>query len=123
MKNSSVLVLLGCLGMAGCGNAAGDIKAQAWEHGWKTEHVIATRYKNPTMGHNIGFTYPGREGECDRSELVEFMSKHEGWVYQCGGSPGAEMFVKFKDVTDKPTADAKLVQLLPPLEKLVSSLR
>ena len=93
----------------------------AWEHGWKTDYVVATRYSNPNVGYNIGFTYPRNPNDCDRSELSEFMEAHGGFVYQGGGYPGAEMFVVFKDVKNRDDADRKLKGILPSLSKLVAS--
>ncbi len=93
-----------------------------WEHGWKTESVTATRYENPMMGYNIGFDFPRNPDNCDDARIFEFMEKHGGFVYQGGGSPGAEMFVIFKDVSDKKSAEVKLKQILPDLEKLIRSL-
>lgn len=93
-----------------------------WEHGWKTDRVIATRYKNPTMGYNIGFTFPKNPNDCDRAELSDFMDVHGGGIYQSGGHPGAEMFVRFKDVTDKETANVKIKEILPALSQLITDL-
>lgn len=93
-----------------------------WEHGWKTDRVIATRYKSPIMGYSIGFTFPKNPNDCDRAELSDFMASKDGGVYQSGGFPGAEMFVQFKDVTDKETANIKLHVILPELSQLISDL-
>ena len=50
------------------------------------------------------------------------MEAHQGWVFQGGGHPGAEVFVKFKDVTDQSSADKKLKEILPPLDKLMADM-
>ena len=94
-----------------------------WQHGYETRFVRATRYKNPHIGQNIGFVFPGNEHKCDRKELVDFMSNEGGEVYQCGGYPGAEMLVIFKGVTDRDSANAKLVQLMPKLDRFIRSLK
>lgn len=60
--------------------------------------------------------------KCDRAEIGEFMEKNSGVVYESGGYPGAEMFVIFKDVKDKESANRKLVKILPPLDELMSRL-
>ncbi len=99
-----------------------DYAVSEWEHGFKTDRVVATRYTNPTMGYNIGFEYPKDEYNSDRAELDEFMTAHGGWVYQSGGFPGAGMYVKFKDVSNKDEANKKLKEILPSLSALVASL-
>lgn len=93
-----------------------------WEHGWKTDRVIATRYNSPMMGWNIGFTFPLNPNDCDRAELSDFMEAHNGRSFQSGGFPGAEMFVKFKDITDKESATAKIKAILPELSALITRL-
>jgi hypothetical protein len=94
----------------------------AWEHGWKTDRVIATRYKNPTMGYNIGFKFPQNPNDCDDAELSDFMEANGGSVYESGGHPGAEMFVVFSDVNDKASADKKLQEILPALSQVITDL-
>lgn len=93
-----------------------------WEHGLKTSRVIATRYSAPRLGQSIGFQFPLNENDCDRAELSDFMEAHNGWVYQGGGYPGAEMFVKFKDATDKDGATQKMRAILPDLTRLITDL-
>jgi hypothetical protein len=93
-----------------------------WEHGWKTDRVIATRYNNPVMGWNIGFTFPLNSNDCDRAELGDFMEANGGGVFSGGGYPGAEMFVKFKSVTDKASATEKIKAILPGLSDLITRL-
>lgn len=97
--------------------------ALAWKHGWKTERVVATRYSNPAMGYNIGFTFPRDPGKCDRAEIVAFIEARGGNIYEMGGYPGAEMFATFDDVKDRATADRKLKAMLPHMSRLVASLR
>ena len=93
-----------------------------WQHGFKTDRVITTRYTNVDIGYNIGFTFPKDPDNADRAEVVAFMEAHKGWVFQGGGRPGAEVFVKFSDVTDQPGADKKLKEILPPLDKLMADM-
>lgn len=93
-----------------------------WDHGYQTNNVRATRYSNPDIGQNVGFAFPGHENDCDRKEIVDFMTEHGGSVYQCGGFPGAEMFVVFKGVRDRETANAKLIEILPGLDRLIQKL-
>lgn len=86
--------------------SAGAPEPVEWEHGWKTKHVIATRYSNPHMGFNIGFRFPLNAYDCDAAELFEFIEKTlGGWVYEGGGSPGAEIFAVFRDVKDRESAN------------------
>lgn len=98
-------------------------KPAEWEHGWKTAHVIATRYSNQVVGFNVGFRFPLNPNECDDSRLFKFMESNGGWVYEAGGYPGAEMFVVFQDVKDKGGANRKLQAILPKLEALVKHIR
>jgi hypothetical protein len=93
-----------------------------WEHGWKTKRVVATRYTNQMMGYNIGFTFPENIHNSDGPEVSKFMEAHGGWVYSSGGHPGAEMFVVFKDVKDKNSANKKLQQILPALDQLMQDI-
>ena len=107
-----------------------------WEHGWKTNDVAATRYLKPAEvqeisegGHitippfyYIGFSYSQNPGNCDRSELSDFMERENGIAFKFGGYPGAEMFVAFRDVKDKESANKKLKGILPALSKLIRSL-
>ena len=99
-----------------------DNTVTQWEHGFKTNRVIAIRYKNPTIGFNIGFLFPKDPNNSDREEISDCMKAHNGTVFQGGGYPGAEMFVGFSDVTDKYTADKKLQQILPGLNQLMADM-
>lgn len=74
------------------------------------------------MGFNIGLEYPKNPNDCDRAEISDFIEAHGGWVFQSGGYYGAPMYVKFKDVTDKTSADKKLLELLPGLNKLMDDI-
>ena len=98
-------------------------QVEKWEHGWKIKNVIATEYKNPFMGENIGFVFPNDPQNCDRIEIDDFIHAHKGDTYQSGGYPGAEMFVIFEDVKDKASADKKLQEILPGLDRLIVRLR
>jgi hypothetical protein len=89
------------------------------EHGWKTERVMATRRKNDAMGQFVELTYPQNPYDCDRAEISDFIEDRDGWVFQGGGSPGASMFVKFKNVNDASEMDKKLLTVLPALDKLM----
>jgi hypothetical protein len=92
-----------------------------WEHGFKTNRVVATRYQNSTIGFNIGFRFPKDPNNSDRAEISNFMAAHGGTVFQSGRS-GAEMFVQFSDVTDRDTADQKLQAILPDLNELMTDM-
>lgn len=104
-------------------SACGQEKPEAWEHGYKTSNVISTRYKNKSIGQNIGFKFPNNPNDSDRMELDDFMTEHGGLVFQSGGYPDAEMFVKFKGVEDSDAANKKLQDILPQLDNLVRGLR
>lgn len=103
-------------------SACATAQVTEWEHGWKTDRVIATRYNNDVIGYSVGFKYPKNPNDCDRAELTDFMRLHEGAIYQGGGYPGAEMFVSFKGVKDRPTADKKIKEIIPALSKLIEDL-
>lgn len=87
-----------------------------WEHGWKTDYVVATRYKNPVMGYNIGFVFPKQPYDSDRAETFDFLAAGGCNVYQGGGSPGAPLYAVCKGVTDKESADKFLIEFLPKLD-------
>lgn len=89
------------------------------EHGWSTPRVIATRNKNETMGQFVEFQFPKSRYDSDRSEVSEFFESKNGWVFQGGGYPGAPAYVKFNGVTDRISADKKLLEILPLLDKLM----
>lgn len=114
-----LLVVAAALGMGATGCQAQ--RPSEWEHGWKTPHVIATRYKSPVIGYNIGFRFPKNPNNCDRAEIFDLIATNNGAVYQGGGFPGAEAFAVFKDVSDKESANKKLQVLLPKLERLMIS--
>ena len=97
-------------------------QVEAWEHGFKTSRVIATRYTNKFMGYNIGFEFPKDIYNADRAEVSDFMEANGGWIYQGGGYPGAIAYVKFKDVTDQESANKKLKAILPPLSQLMADM-
>ena len=94
----------------------------ATAHGWRSARVIATRYRNPTIGYNIGFLFPRDPMNSDAVEVSQFMHVHEGLVLQSGGAPDAEMVVQFRDVTDRPSADRKLQAVLPLLDRLMEDM-
>ena len=71
----------------GCGQIR-PVATVEWEHGWKTDRVVATRYQNKTMGYNIGFTFPKDPSNSDRDEISDFIDSHNGSIYQGGGFPG-----------------------------------
>lgn len=120
---AAVLLLCGCQKEVSASNAIiVSHNVSEWEHGWRTTNVIATRYSNPHMGYNIGFTFPGHENDCDRAEICDYIKGNGGAIYQCGGYPGAEMFAVFSGVSDKATANAKLKEILPGLDAVVETL-
>lgn len=92
-------------------------KPAEWEHGFKTDYVIATRYTNPAMGYNIGFTLPRNPYDADRAEMFSWLAENGVHVYEGGGSPGAELYAKVDKVTDKNTANKWLVEFLPKFSK------
>ncbi len=108
---------------AASGCSSQTVKPVEWEHGWKTPRVIATRYQSDLMGYNIGFRFPRDIGYEDRAEVSWFIEDNNGFVYQGGGSPGAEAFVVFKDVKDRVSADSKLKAILPGLDMRMRDIR
>ena len=94
-----------------------------WEHGFRTDTIIVTRYANPRIGLNIGFrfvepyVYHG-----DRLEIFKFMESNNGFVYQGGGYLGAELLVIFKDVKTKEQANEKIKNILIQLDLLLQEL-
>lgn len=106
-----VIFILGC-----------SSKPQAWEHGWKMRRVVATRCMNPWVGQNIEFTFPLDPGNCDRQEIFDFLESKGGSILEGGGYEGAPIDVLFKDVTDKESADKKILTILPELNALMAKL-
>jgi hypothetical protein len=94
---------------------------KATEHGWATKYVVATRYKNPQMGYNVGFRFPLHPYDCDSAEMFDFIEKEgNGHIYQGGGYPGAEVFATFADVNDKESANRFLLGFLPKLNTFMA---
>ena len=94
-----------------------------WEHGFKTKNVIATRYKSPMIGYNIGFRFPNDTHNSDREEIASFIAANGGAIYQMGGYPGAEVIVVFIGVTNKELANKMLPSFLPKLDEHIQSIR
>jgi len=94
----------------------------AWEHGWKTNRVTATRYQSDVMGFNIGFLFPKNPYDSDRAEIFDFIESRGGSVFQGGGYAGAEIYAKFEGVNDVATADMKLKSILTDLDKLMDDI-
>ena len=123
MRSLRTLVVVPLIWLWGCTSMPSqEIAVTEWEHGYRTNRVVATRYKSPTMGYNIGFRFPRDSYHADRAELFDFMQKYDGYVYQGGGAPGAELFTVFKGVKDRKSANALLVRILPELHKLIVKL-
>lgn len=94
-----------------------------WEHGWKTDRVIATRYVTVNLkGYNIGFRFPKNPYHGNSAEVFEFYQKHGGFCWQAASGPQAEQFVNFEGVHDTESADKKLQEILPPLSELLEDL-
>lgn len=93
-----------------------------WEYGWKTARVIATRYQDPGFMYYVTFTFPLNPNQCDRAELVSLIEAEGGWIFKMGGHPGAPVYVVFKGVMDRKSADLKLKALLPELSILIERL-
>lgn len=106
--------------MIGCAASVQPQVTQEWEHGFRTKHVTATRYNNPDMGYNIGFKFPLNPADCDREEIYEFIRSQNGYIYQGGGSWGAEAYVVFKDVHNQEEANRKLHRIMPAFERVVA---
>ncbi len=84
-----------------------------WDHGYKTEYVIATRYNNQDIGFNVGFSLPKNPYDADRADMFHWLNKRGVHVFQGGGSPGAVNYAKIDGVHDIETANAFLVRFLP----------
>lgn len=122
MKTKLLLTLAILLAMSGYYKMTRKIQIIEWEHGFKTEGVIATRYKNQGGRYTIGFRFPGNEFNCDRAEISEFVENNGGSIYEMGGYPGAEVLATFIGVMDVPSANSKIKTILPGLDRLVDSL-
>jgi hypothetical protein len=91
----------------------------SWEHGWKTDRVIATRYLNPSKGYNIGFRFPRNPYRGDNAVVFEFYQMHGGSRWPAG----REQLVRFEGVHDTEGdtegADRKLQEILPTVSELL----
>ena len=92
-----------------------------WEHGYKTDRVVAMRYNNPVMGYSIGFDLPKNCYDADRAEMYDWMEKHGVYVFEGGGAPCATNYAKVDGVTDKDTANTFLLVFLPEFDAWVRS--
>ncbi len=92
---------------------AREAKPLEWDHGWATPHVKATRYANPHMGFNIGFTLPKHPYDCDRAEMMDWLRSQGVNIFQCGGHPGAEIFAIVDGVGSRDLANEWLPTFLP----------
>jgi len=91
----------------------------SWEHCWKTDRVIATRYLNPSKGYNIGFRFPRNPYRGDNAVVFEFYQMHGGSRWPAG----REQLVRFEGVHDTEGdtegADRKLQEILPTVSELL----
>jgi hypothetical protein len=94
-----------------------------WEHGYKTDYVVATRYKNETIGYNIAFTFPKQPYDSDRAETFEFLAANGCDVFTGGGYPGAPLDAVCRGVTDKDSANKFLIEFLPKLDEHMRNLK
>lgn len=92
-----------------------------WEHGFKTDRVVATRYNDPSFGYNIGFRYLDLvdDSKADTTKVVDFFKRNGCGIMQGGGSPFSQYFVACDDVTDRASANVKLKTLLPALDEFI----
>lgn len=116
------------LSLAGCGHTAAAVEEQAdqieeWDHGFKTDNVVATRYRSELGGLNIGFQFPKNIHNYDHPDVFDWFGKYNGFVIQGGGAPGAEMFVFFDGVKDRESANEKLRVVVPELSKFMRTIR
>jgi hypothetical protein len=61
------------LGLLGCAETP-----KAWEHGWKTSRVVATRVKNDLMGQFVKLEFPQNGYDSDREEVSDYIEMHGG---------------------------------------------
>ena len=81
-----------------------------WEHGWKTDRVIATRYVTVNhKGYNLGFRFPKNPYHGNSAEVFELYQRHGGFCWHAGD----EQLVSFEGVHDTESADRKLQEILP----------
>lgn len=106
--------------LGGCSN--GDASTSAaklvqTEHGWRTDRVEATRYRNTLLGQVIALNYLTvvDDSIADTDGPAKVMSDHGCFEFEGGGSPFATYWYQCKGVTDPASADAKIKQVLPVL--------
>jgi hypothetical protein len=96
-----------------------NTKATEWAHGWETARVRATRYQNPHLGFNVGFSFPKNPHDCDRADMMDWLRENGVHVYSCGGYPGAEVMALVDGVKSKEAANEWLPTFLPRLDAWV----
>ena len=116
VRRLMVLIVLSAISIC----AAQPVVPLEWERGYRTKHVIATRYTNTfSVGLQIGFRFPLNPHDSDRAEIYRYIADHGGYVFEGGCYPGAEMLSTFKNVRDTSTANKKLLEMLPGLEEVM----
>ena len=111
------LVRSACAALSLCAPAVAQ--PVEWDHGYKTDYVIAWRFKNDAIGYNIGFDLPKNPYDADRAEMSDWLSQHGVHIFQGGGAPGARTYEKVDGVTDKETANKFLIKFLPEFDAWV----
>lgn len=96
---------------------------EAWDHGFKTDCVVATRYGNRHLGFNIGFRFPKHTHTYDSPEVFDWFLGYGGTVLGGGGMPGGEINVIFEGVSDRESANKKLSVVLPALTEFMRNRR
>jgi hypothetical protein len=118
----ALMIFGAALAVWGVQTIAANQAAEEWDHGYRTDYVVATRYHRAGSPYMIGFRFPKQPDDSDRAETFDFLSVNGCKVIQGGGAPGAELFAFCNGVTDKASANAKLIDFLPRLDRHMRSL-
>jgi hypothetical protein len=117
-----LMIFGGAMALWGFQTIAANQSATEWDHGYRTDYVVATRYSRPGSPYMIGFRFPKQPHDSDRAETFDFLGFNGCQAIQGGGSPGAEILAFCDGVTDKASANAKLIEFLPRLDRHMRSL-
>jgi hypothetical protein len=113
------LALLASLLLSACGGSDAQVRVVELEHGYRTDRVVATRYKNTMMGYNVGFDLPKNCYDADRADMYEWLSTKGVYIFQGGGAPCATNFAQIRGVTDRESANEFLLRFLPEFDAWV----
>lgn len=91
-------------------------------HGYQTDRVTATTRTNTAMGMFIAIDFPRDPAYADRTEIGDYLANYGGNIFEGGGYPGATVYATFDGVKTSAEADARMIQFLPGLDRLMADM-